>query len=263
MTPFFLREGATPLVISVPHAGTAIPAALRARMTDAALALGDTDWFVDALYAPIAEALDATLIAAHWSRYVIDLNRPADGAALYPGQSETGLLPLESFDGESLYREGQAPDAIEREARIAAYWRPYHVALAHALAQARSQHGAALLWDGHSIAAEVPKFFTGRLPDLNVGTFAGVSAAPEIEAAVMAACRAQSTFSSVLNGRFKGGYITRHYGRPGQGVHAVQLEMNQDAYMVPNQAEFSMARAAPAIATLQSLVQAALGALPR
>ena len=227
--PFTLRRGASPLLVSMPHVGTHVPAALAARLTPAALALADTDWHLPLLY-DFLDALDATVLVATHSRLVVDLNRPPDDANLYPGQDTTGLVPVDTFRKEPVY-QGALPDAEEVAARREAVWRPYHDTLAAELERLRAAHPRVVLWDAHSIASELPRFFQGRLTDLNFGTAAGTSCAPELIERVLAPVAAQREFSSVLNGRFKGGYITRRYGAPDRDVHAIQLEMSQRIYM--------------------------------
>lgn len=229
-TPIFkFSQGTLPLLISIPHLGTEVPAALQDGMADAAAIRQDTDWHLDQLYA-FASEMGASVIQACVSRYVIDLNRPPDGHSLYPGQTTTSLCPTETFRGEPLYRPGCVPDSIEQSRRLVAYWEPYHEALRRELDRLRARHGAVLLWDAHSIASELPRLFAGRLPDLNFGTADGRSCAPEVIEAVVDMARA-SRFTHVVNGRFKGGYITRHYGAPKDGIHAIQLEMSQFLYM--------------------------------
>ncbi len=227
---FHLRRGAAPLLVSMPHVGTYLPPALAARMTEAALLVADTDWHVDRLY-DFLDALGASVLCPTHSRYVVDLNRPPDGTNLYPGQDTTALVPVDTFAREPLYRPDAAPDEREIAERVDRYWRPYHDALRRELDRLRAAHGYALLWDAHSIASELPRFFAGRLPDLNFGTAAGASCAPPIETAVFEEARRTSAYSAVLNGRFKGGYITRAYGRPADRVHAMQLELSQRTYM--------------------------------
>lgn len=260
MAIFTLRCGRAPLLISVPHDGAHLPHELAARMTPEARRAPDTDWWMSSLYRPIAEALDASLIVPTHSRYVVDLNRPPDDAALYPGQNTTGLCPTVRFSGDPVYLDGQGPGSAEVAARVERYWRPYHAALSAELDRLRARHGRVLLWEGHSIASTLPFLFDGELPELNVGTATGASCRPEIEAALSAALAAQSRFSWVLNGRFKGGYITRHYGRPGDGVDAVQLETAQRAYMREPGGGFEVERAAPLQAVVGGLIEAALGA---
>jgi N-formylglutamate deformylase len=225
-----LRAGRTPLLVSMPHVGTHVPPSLAARMTEAALALPDTDWHLERLY-DFLDELGATVLAATHSRYVIDLNRPPDDASLYPGQDTTTLLPLDTFAREPVYRPGETPGKDEAGERIERYWRPYHDRLSATLAALRAQHGYALLWDAHSIASEVPRFFAGRLADFNIGTAGGDSCHPAIEAAVAAAAMRAPGYTTALNGRFKGGYITRAYGRPAERIHAVQLELSERTYM--------------------------------
>jgi N-formylglutamate deformylase len=257
---FSLRRGSAPLLISVPHDGAHIPPALAARMQVEARGAPDTDWWMSKLYGPIAEALDASLIVPTHSRYVVDLNRPPDDVSLYPGQNTTGLCPLKRFSGDPVYRDGEAPDAAEIEGRVERFWRPYHAALAGELRRLRGLHERVLLWEGHSIASTLPFLFEGELPELNLGTVGGQSCRPAIEAALQATLAAQSRFSWVLNGRFKGGYITRHYGQPAAGVEAVQLETAQRAYMAEPDGPFEPGRAAPLQAQVRALIEAALGA---
>lgn len=227
---FQLHRGNAPLLLSLPHDGTAIPAELAQRMTPEALRVPDTDWHVARLYG-FARELGASVIVPHWSRYVVDLNRAGDGAALYPGRRETGLVPLQSFGDAALYQAGREPDAAEMAARVSRYWRPYHDALAGELERLRAVHGRVVLWDGHSIRSRVPMFFEGRLPDLNLGTAGGRSCSPALQARLASILASQDRYTHVVNGRFQGGYITRHYAAHAQGVEAVQLEIAQCAYM--------------------------------
>ncbi|MFG6459626.1 N-formylglutamate deformylase [Roseateles sp. BYS96W] len=232
MSVFELRRGRVPLLISLPHVGTEIPADLAERMVPRARASEDTDWHLERLYRPLAEKLGASLLVPRYSRYVIDLNRPPDDQPLYPGASGgTGLVPTRFFSDEPLYRDGAEPDAAAIGARREAYWQPYHDALRGELARLRDEHGHALLFDGHSIRSELPWLFDGELPALNLGTADGASCAPAITERLGGLLAGQSRYSQVVNGRFKGGYITRHYGQPERGQHAVQLEMCQRCYM--------------------------------
>lgn len=227
---YALTRGEAPLLVSFPHAGTAIPPELEARMTPAALQRADVDWHLPLLYA-FARGLGATLLAARHARHVIDLNRPPEDESLYPGQDVTGLVPIDTFRKEPLYRDGERPGPAEVQARIARYWQPYHDTLRAELERLRARHGHVVLWEAHSICSVLPRFFAGKLPDLNLGTAEGRACAPAVQAAVEAEMRAQATFTHVSNGRFKGGYITRHFGQPEQGIHALQLEMCQCTYM--------------------------------
>jgi N-formylglutamate deformylase len=227
---FEFKAGSIPILVSMPHAGTGIPDDIAARLAPGALARPDTDWHLPRLYDFAAE-IGASTIAARWSRYVIDLNRPPEDTNLYPGMDTTGLCPVDTFGRESLYRAGQAPSEAEVAQRLERYWRPYHQQLGAELARLLALHGKVVLWDAHSIASVVPRFFDGRLPDLNFGTASGTSCDPALADAVTGLARADGRFSVALDGRFKGGYITRHYGQPASNVHAIQLEMCQCLYM--------------------------------
>jgi len=227
MAPFKFRAGRTPLLVSMPHTGTHIPRSLRVRMTEEAKLLPDTDWHLERLY-DFLEELGASVLVATHSRYVVDLNRPPDNANLYPGQDTTPLVPLDTFHKQLLYRPGQEPDAAEIAGRVETHWTPYHSQLSHELKGLKKAHGYALLWDAHSIFSEVPRFFSGKLTELNLGTADGRACGTGIGEGLM---QKVSGYGAVLNGRFKGGYITRTYGDPANGVHAVQLELSEATYM--------------------------------
>ena len=230
MATHTLHRGTVPLFVSLPHDGTALPAEIAARMTPAARRVPDTDWHVSRLYA-FARELGASVIVPNYSRYVIDLNRPPDDTSLYPGQNTTGLCPLVQFSSEPVYAGGAEPAQDEVAARVEQYWRPYHNALAEELARIKTQHGRAVLWEGHSIRSVVPFLFDGRLPDLNLGTAAGASCTPQLQQRLVAVLEGQRDYRFIVNGRFKGGYITRHYGRPADSIEAIQLELAQCNYM--------------------------------
>ena len=225
-----LHRGTAPLLISLPHDGTALPDDIAARMTPEARRVPDTDWHVARLYA-FARDLGASLLVPNFSRYVVDLNRPPDDTSLYPGQNTTGLCPLVQFSGEPVYLPGREPAQAEVAARVEKYWRPYHDALAAEIARLHAQHGRMVLWEGHSIRSVVPFLFDGRLADLNLGTSAGASCSAALQQRLVDVVQAQRDFSFVVNGRFKGGYITRHFGQPQHGVEAIQLELAQCNYM--------------------------------
>ncbi len=233
MNPVDIVIGDSPIILAMPHSGLFVPDDIYARLNPVGRTLSDTDWHIDRLYAGLLP--NATMIRANFHRYVIDPNRDPDGGSLYPGQNTTGLCPLTDFDGASLYKSGQAPDPLrdkaEIAARLAAFHAPYHAAIRTQIARVKARHGNTLLYDCHSIRARVPYLFDGILPDFNIGTNSGKSCAPEITAAVEAVCKASKNYSHVTNGRFKGGWTTRHYGRPETGVHAVQMELSQDTYM--------------------------------
>jgi len=252
-----LHRGHTPLLISLPHVGTFIPDELRPAFTERALAVEDTDWLLAPLY-DFARALGASLLVPHCSRYVIDLNRPPANTPMYPGANNTELCPTRHFTGDAIYRPGQAPDEAAIAERRSRYWQPYHDTLAGELQRLRAEHGHALLFDGHSIHPELPWLFEGRLPDLNLGTAEGRSCAPGIRQALAAVLAGQQRYTQVVDGRFKGGYITRHHGQPEHGVHAVQLEMAWTCYLRDGlPAALDPAR----VALLQPLLQALLQAL--
>ena len=219
-----------PLLVSFPHAGTEIPDDIAARMTPEALQRADVDWHLPQLYS-FVRSMGATTIAARFARHVIDLNRPPEDTSLYPGQDVTGLIPTDTFRKQPLYRDGQLPDAAETERRRALYWQPYHDALRAELDRLVALHGNVVLWDAHSICSVMPRFFDGKLPDLNLGTADGRACDPALQIAAESAMQAQSMYTHVSNGRFKGGHITRHYGAPSKGVHALQLEQCQSTYM--------------------------------
>lgn len=255
MDTYTLHRGHVPLLISLPHDSSLIPDQLAARMVPHARRSVDTDWHVAQLYAPIAEELGASVLTAKLSRYVVDLNRPAGGEPLYPGRQETGLVPTMGFDGQALYAPGQEPDAAEVQQRIESYWRPYHQAIELELDRLLAAHGRAVLWDGHSIRGHVPVLFSGRLPDFNLGTAGGASCNPSLQGSLAECLQRQDVFSHVSNGRFKGGYITRHYGHPGHAIDAVQLELVQETYMDESSFEFLPERAKPVQQLIRQLLQ--------
>jgi N-formylglutamate deformylase len=228
---FSLQRGSVPLLLSLPHAGQHVAAEIRADLVDRARGVEDTDWHLDRLYA-FASELGASVLVPRHSRYVIDLNRPPEDAPMYPGVNNTELCPTRFFTGEPLYRPGREPDAVEIARRRDRYWQPYHAALQDELARLRQTHGHVVLFDGHSIRSELPWLFEGRLPDLNLGTAGGTSCAPALRDGLAAVLATSPRFGHVVDGRFKGGHITRHYGRPSEQVHAVQLEMCWSCYMV-------------------------------
>lgn len=258
-TPLFsLHRGRLPLLVSVPHDGTHVPETIAARLTVDARRVPDTDWHIARLY-DVARAMGASMLVPTHSRYVIDLNRGEDDVSLYPGQNTTGLCPLVRFDGGPVYQAGLEPDEQEVRDRVDRYWRPYHEALRAELQRLQAAHGRVLLWEGHSIKGELPFLFEGRLPDLNLGTAAGTSCLPQTQARIEAVLAGQEAYDFVSNGRFKGGHITRHYGRPAEGVEAVQLETSQRCYMDEASAQWDADKAARLQPLLERLLQAALG----
>ena len=227
---FALHRGTTPLLLGLPHVGTVIPGELKGGYAERALQVEDTDWHLERLY-DFAKSMGASVIVPRISRYVIDLNRPPDDAPMYPGASNTELCPTRFFNGDALYVAGKAPNISEIKRRRAAYWQPYHDGLRDELDRVRAQFGYALLWDGHSIRSEIPWLFEGRLPDLNLGTANGTSCANSLRGLLVSELQRDSQFTHAADGRFKGGFITRNYGRPADNIHAVQMEMCQSRYM--------------------------------
>jgi formiminoglutamase len=259
------RGGSAPLIVSMPHTGTEIPADLEPRLQSLWLARKDTDWWIERLY-DFAPGLGATLIRTRMSRTVIDPNRDPSGISLYPGLPTTELCPTSTFDGELLYRTGQAPRAEEVATRRATWFEPYHRAVRGEIARLRERHARVVLYDCHSIRSQIPRLFAGVLPNFNLGTHSGASCAPELTARLEAVCE-NSGFSRVTNGRFKGGYTTRHYGRPADGVHAVQMELACRGYLrepgggvtgADWPCEYDEAVAAPLRAVLERVLAACL-----
>lgn len=263
MTTYALHGGLLPLLVSLPHVGVELPDDQRWRYVERAFGLEDTDWHLEKLYAFVRE-LGASLIVPRYSRYLIDLNRPSEDAPMYPGMNNTELCPMRFFTGDPLYRDASAPDPAEVARRINAYWQPYHDALRAELDRLRRLHGHAILFDGHSIKSELPWLFEGRLPDLNLGTVDGASCAPTLRGALARVLARQRRFSQVVDGRFKGGFTTRHYGDPDHDVHAIQLEMCLSCYMqetAPYAWEPERARSVQPV--LHQLINAMLAWSPR
>jgi len=254
---YTLHRGTAPLLISLPHDGTALPDDIAARLVPEARRVPDTDWHVSRLYA-FARDLGASMIAPRYSRYVVDLNRPPNDVSLYPGQNTTGLCPIVQFSGEPVYRSGMEPTPDEVAQRVDRYWRPYHAALIEEIARIQSAHGRVVLWEGHSIRAVVPFLFDGQLPDFNLGTAAGASCTADLQRRLEAVLAEQRKYTFVVNGRFKGGYITRHYADPDNAVQAVQLELAQLNYMDEDSFDYLPERAAPTQALIGKLLGAVL-----
>lgn len=257
---YTFEQGNTPVLLSVPHAGIGMPPGISDRLTEAARQLPDTDWFVDRLYRWVRELGVGTLVA-NYSRYVIDLNRPPDDATI-SGGSGTGLIPLSSFSGESLYRADEVVDSEETAQRRQRFWQPYHDTLQAELQALKQKYGFAILLDAHSIRSEVPALFDGTLPDLNLGSNGGSSADSGLVSLCMSALSINPEYSLVLDGRFRGGYITRHYGQPASGIHALQLEMAQSVYMCKQQVGFDQTRSANIQPVLQGMIETLLNWSP-
>ncbi|MGX1740724.1 N-formylglutamate deformylase [Bosea sp. NPDC055353] len=253
-----VTRGSSPLILSMPHPGTGFPEEVAAQLNERGRQVEDTDWHMRQLY-DFAALFEPTIVEAHLSRYVVDLNRDPSGASLYPGQETTDLVPTTTFDGEPIWHA--PPDAAEIARRVERYFRPYHDALETEIARVKAEHGYCLFWDCHSIASEMPRLFPGTLPTLNLGTNSGASCAPAVEAAAVTAM-AGSAFTQVVNGRFKGGWITRHYGRPSEHVHAIQMEIVFSAYLAEEAPPwtFDAAKAAILQPALAAIISAALDA---
>ncbi len=224
-----LHQGTSPVILAFPHTGTDVPADIRERLNDNGRILADTDWHIERLYDGLLP--NVTTVRATFHRYVIDANRDPAGVSLYPGQNTTGLVPETDFDGKPIWKDGEAPTEADIAYRLANFHTPYHAALAAEIERVKAIHGVAILYDCHSIRSLIPFLFEGRLPDFNVGTDMGCTCAKEIETATFEVCAKAEAYTSILNGRFKGGWTTRHYGKPETGVHAIQMELAQVSHL--------------------------------
>jgi formiminoglutamase len=260
VTAVEVRQGDGPVILGLPHTGTWLPDAIRARLNDRGRMLADTDWHIDRLYDGLLP--DPTTVRATFHRYVIDANRAPDDASLYPGQNTTGLVPVTDFDGLPIWTD--APGADDVADRTARFHAPYHAALAAEIERVRARHGVAILYDCHSIRSRIPFLFEGTLPDFNIGTNDGATCAPAVEAVVLAVCRAATGYTYVANGRFKGGWTTRHYGRPEAGIHAIQMELAQATHLAAEAAPFAYdeARAADLREPLREILHALAALAP-
>ncbi|MGA0616576.1 N-formylglutamate deformylase [Paracoccus sp. KR1-242] len=234
MNPVEIHEGEGPVILGLPHTGTWLPEDVRARLNPRGQVLADTDWHIERLYDGLLPGV--TTVRASFHRYVIDANRGPDDASLYPGQNTTGLVPVTDFDGDPIWTE--EPTAEEIADRKARFHAPYHAALDAQIQRVRARHGVAILYDCHSIRSHIPFLFEGTLPDFNIGTNSGAACDPRIEKSVFDTCAATGR-THVLNGRFKGGWTTRHYGQPGTGVHAIQMELAQSSHLATETPPFA------------------------
>ncbi len=256
MRPFAVTRGDGPVILGFPHTGTYVPDNIAANLNEEGRLLRDTDWHVHDLYAGLLPG--ATTVRAIFHRYVIDANRDPSGASLYPGQTGTGLIPLSTFDNTPIWQHGREPDAAETARRLTMFHAPYHAALQQEIARVRARHGVAVLFDCHSIRSVIPWMFEGTLPDFNIGTNLGQSCALSIEQDVLRICAASGR-SHVLNGRFRGGWTTRHYGRPEQNIHAIQLELAQSSHLAQEAPPFSLS--APSMDALRPILADILHAI--
>ncbi len=229
MAVFDVRQGNSPVILGFPHTGTDVPAAIWDRLNDNGKILADTDWHIHTLYDGLLD--DVTTVRATFHRYVIDANRDPEGVSLYPGQNTTGLVPETDFDGKSIWKDGEAPTEKDIAERLRAFHAPYHAALAAEIERVKAIHGVAILYDCHSIRSHIPFLFEGKLPDFNIGTDLGKTCDASIEKAAITVASSAEGYDSIVNGRFKGGWTTRHYGQPETGVHAIQMELAQSTHL--------------------------------
>jgi len=248
-----VERGDAPLIVSIPHAGTEIPDDIAPDLISLDRARYDADLYIDKLYA-FAGGMGATIFRTTISRTVIDMNRDPSGVSLYPGMATTGLCPLTTFDGEPLWKDGREPDEAEIARRREMYFAPYHKGLQAEIDRLRAIHSTVVLYEAHSIRSHVPMLFEGELPQFNIGTNSGQACAPELADAIAGQCSA----SQVVDGRFKGGWTTRHYGRPEQGVHAIQMELAMRTYLNEADPAWDEERAEPCKNILRHVMAAAL-----
>ncbi len=255
MQPVEVVQGSGPIVLGIPHAGTYVPEKIFGRLNDLGQSLSDADWYIDRLYNDLLD--DITIVRATFHRYVIDANRDPSGHSLYPGQNTTGLVPITNFDGQPIWHGEPTREEIQQRCRD--YHAPYHAALELQLQRVRAIHGCVLLYDCHSIRSEIPYLFDGRLPDFNIGTYGGKTCAGSVAHAVEEICRASHGYSTVVNGRFQGGWTTRHYGKPDENIHSIQMELAQRTYLEQEAAPFTYSDAKAE--ELRKTLKAILGAL--
>jgi formiminoglutamase len=255
VTPVNVISGDSPVILGMPHGGVFLPDGISARLNERGVGLSDTDWHIAPLYEGLLPG--ATMVQAAFHRYVIDANRDPDGGSLYPGRNTTALCPVTDFDGAPIWRAGEEPKGDEIAERAARFHAPYHAALAAEANRVKARHGAAVIFDCHSIRSDIPFLFEGPLPVFSIGTNEGITCAQSVSDAVTMPCAAAKQYDSVLNGRFKGGWTTRHYGRPGAGAHAIQMELAQRAYLAAEEApwEYSPQKAAPLRAVLAAILK--------
>lgn len=266
MTPVEIHHGTSPVILAFPHTGTAVPAEIAARLNAEGAKLRDTDWHIHELYAGLLP--DATTVRATFHRYVIDANRDPSGVSLYPGQNTTGLVPTTDFDNQPIWTAGAEPTGADIADRLERFHRPYHAALVAEIERVKELHGIAVVYDCHSIRSRCPFLFDGVLPDFNIGTDNGRTCAAEIERAVAQVCTNAAGYTSVLNGRFRGGWTTRHYGQPDNGVHAIQMELAQSTHLAAEELPFDLdaekaGRLRPVLADILTAIEEIAIALPR
>lgn len=227
MIPVSVQAGKSPIVLGMPHTGTYVPDDVWKQLNKNGRKLTDTDWHIDRLYAGLIP--EATTVKANFHRYVIDANRDPAGGSLYPGQNTTGLVPQTDFNGQSIWQ--MLPSDSEIKQRCATFHARYHYTLKSELERVHALHGIAILYDCHSIRSNIPFLFDGTLPDFNIGTNLGSTCDDKFETETRTICEKATAYSTTTNGRFKGGWTTRHYGQPTQGIHAIQMELAQSTYL--------------------------------
>lgn len=237
MQAFEVKQGSSPVIIGLPHTGTNVPDDIWARLNDNGRILADTDWHIHKLYDGLLE--NATTVRATFHRYCIDANRDPEGVSLYPGQNTTTLIPTTDFDGLAIWKEGEEPNSDDIQDRLSRFHKPYHDAFAAEIERVKNIHGIAIVYDCHSIRSHIPFLFEGTLPDFNIGTDMGKTCAAEIEAIAVDVTSKASGYSSILNGRFKGGWTTRYYGQPQNRVHAIQMELAQKTHLTSESLPFA------------------------
>lgn len=237
MQAFEVKQGSSQVIIGLPHTGTNVPDDIWARLNDNGRILADTDWHIHKLYDGLLE--NATTVRATFHRYCIDANRDPEGVSLYPGQNTTSLIPTTDFDGLAIWKEGEEPNSDDIQDRLSRFHKPYHDAFAAEIERVKNIHGIAIVYDCHSIRSHIPFLFEGTLPDFNIGTDMGKTCAAEIEAIAVDVTGKASGYSSILNGRFKGGWTTRYYGQPQNHVHAIQMELAQKTHLTSESLPFA------------------------
>lgn len=237
MSAFEVQQGLSPVILGLPHTGTDVPEDIWVRLNDNGRMLADTDWHIHQLYDGLLD--NVTTVRATFHRYCIDANRDPAGVSLYPGQNTTTLIPETDFDGLAIWKNGKAPKEADISDRITRFHKPYHDALASEIERVKAIHGVAILYDCHSIRSHIPFLFEGKLPDFNIGTDMGKTCDPKIEAAAVEVTAGAQGYTSILNGRFKGGWTTRHYGKPETGVHAIQMELAQSTHLATEAVPFA------------------------
>ncbi|GAA4113631.1 N-formylglutamate deformylase [Aquimarina addita] len=245
-----------PILISIPHAGTQFPVEIKhyykKKMRNH---LDDTDWYVHKLY-EFAPSLGITIIKANLSRWVIDLNRDPKSIPLYTdNRLITAITPITDFYGNNIYTSSSSePDPIEIQRRLDLYYWPYYRQIETLIADLKKKFGKVLLWDAHSIRHLVSTIQKKPFPDMILGNNDQKTAHPQLILTALEKLRSKK-FEVAHNTPFKGGHITRYFGKPAQNVHALQLEMNKILYMDDNEITYNTKRASEVQEVLQDTLQ--------